>query len=612
MLERLIYRVTRSIGRMFARAGERLRRLADAVIWPIERAFAVTFGRLFRAAEGFHRVEDWLLAMGKLILWPFSTLVRGLAWMGGLLVPGPLKRGLSRLMRRLDTVRRRFARGALAVAERLNLDGAVRRVVWLAQPVWRPVAAVGGFVYAWLVTRPYRQMLWGLPALALLMPIGAAAAWGLVWGRGSVATNYRLAVKEAREAGDYERMQLFERKLEQLGVDTQQTAFNTALAMAEDGKLAEAYQRMKQLAPTDGSGYAPARFWIVQRLFRGDLKESPEEANRLAGVHLDQLEAARIKAPEIQLMRAEWLARAERLPEAAAVLKPLVHRVAGAAMQRMTIHMTLGNLAEAQSDARAVRSHMEGRQRRGPAISAYEYRWWAVAEGLLGDGRGQAAVFAAWSEKFPDDQLAKQGLAEIARREFDEQLRAARPDARRMAERIIEAAELGGDPGELSRRVAALFQERTHSAAAQATIEELMQSAKTPAIVLQFLGTQALVAGDSSEASKLLKRAAERNPQDAVAWNNYACSLMAVPGGDMDEALAAVEKALAIAPEAAQFRETRGQVLVRLERWAPAVEDLELAINSMPDSKAIHRSLAAAYTALGQQDLAAVHEQSAQ
>jgi tetratricopeptide (TPR) repeat protein len=140
----------------------------------------------------------------------------------------------------------------------------------------------------------------------------------------------------------------------------------------------------------------------------------------------------------------------------------------------------------------------------------------------------------------------------------------------------------------------------------------LIKSPDTPEIVLQLLGTHAVVSGEAAEASTLLKRAVEKNPKDAIAWNNYACSLLELPNADLDEALTAVDNALAIAPDAPQFRETRGQVLVRLKQWDKAIEDLELAINGMPNSKTIHRSLADAYAALGQQDLATVHREQAE
>ncbi|MBA3483066.1 MAG: hypothetical protein H0T51_14755 [Pirellulales bacterium] len=450
-----------------------------------------------------------------------------------------------------------------------------------------------------------------MPALALLVPVGAAAAWGMLWD-GSLARTYGVAVRDARESGDYERMRLFERKLAQLGVNTQHIDFQTADRLAKDGNLAEAYVRMRRLARPEQPGYPPAHLWIIQHLFRNELKEAPAESNRLAGMHLDQLEAARIRGPQITMLRAEWMIRMQRLPEASALLEPLIHREPAAAMQRMAINMQLGDLADAKSDARIVRDHLEDRQRRKSAMNGYEYQSWALAEQLLGDDRSLTAVLKAWGEEFPDDLLARQGLGQIARRELDSELQADRPDPSQIARRIIEAAQFGNDPAELSERVAMLFAERDQSTIAQAAIEELLQSADAPPILLQLLGTQTLVAGDPIEASALLKRAVEQDSRDAVAWNNYACSLMRLPEADLDEALSAVEQAIVLAPNSPQFHETRGQLLLRLERWPQAVEDLEFAINGMPDSKPTHRALATAYAALGQQQLAAAHLQSAE
>ena len=60
-------------------------------------------------------------------------------------------------------------------------------------------------------------------------------------------------------------------------------------------------------------------------------------------------------------------------------------------------------------------------------------------------------------------------------------------------------------------------------------------------------------------------------------------------------------------PENAHYRETRGQILIKLQRWSDAVRDLELALNGMPESQPIHRSLAEAYEQLGDATLAAAH-----
>src|SRR5690606_2868669 len=126
---------------------------------------------------------------------------------------------------------------------------------------------------------PYRRMVWGLPAIFLLALIAAAAGWGYFAG-GVVAARYVTAVEDARKAGDYNRMELFERKLAQLGVDTRRTDYESALALAEAGQLEAAYQRMLQLAPADRLGYSPARMWIIERLLSGEVQASPEEKHR--------------------------------------------------------------------------------------------------------------------------------------------------------------------------------------------------------------------------------------------------------------------------------------------------------------------------------------------
>jgi tetratricopeptide (TPR) repeat protein len=625
----MIYRFTRSIRRFFSSVADRLRDLGQAITSPIERALAALFGPLVAASENFNRVEDWILALGKIALWPFATFWRLIIWMSDLLLPAALRKAPASLASRVGRLGRSFGRGAVKLAERFNLDIPFRWAAWLLQPLWRPIAAVGGFLYVWLATRPYRQMAWGVPALVLLVPVGAAAGWGLLWGRGSVAAHYRLAVKEAREAGNYERVQLFERKLAQLGADTQQMDFNTALALANDGKMQQAYERMQKLAPLDEPGYLQARVWIIQQLIKNELQLPREDIHRLLGAHLTQLKAAGVDPPQLQVLRAGWLVEEKKFKEAADLLAPHVDHIPAAALLRMSFDLMLGIVDEAKVDARAVRGHFEERRRQQalnatesknaiPAgaggvaqTTAEEYRMWAIAEGLVGDLNTQSAVVDLWARDYPDDPLAKKALAERARIAVDEEMRGARPDGRQLAERIIQAASLGGDAAALQRQIGAIYQQRNQSPVAQVAIDELKKSPDAPEIVLQILGTYAVVSGEPVEARDLLKRAVEKAPRDAVAWNNYACALMEIKDADLQEALSAVNKALEVAPDAPQFHETRGQIFVRLKQWDKAVEDLELAINGMPDSKVVHRSLADAYAALGQNDLATIHRDQA-
>jgi tetratricopeptide (TPR) repeat protein len=137
----------------------------------------------------------------------------------------------------------------------------------------------------------------------------------------------------------------------------------------------------------------------------------------------------------------------------------------------------------------------------------------------------------------------------------------------------------------------------------------LAQSPRTSEDVLQALGVALAQAGNMERAAQMFERMTNENPNNAAAWNNYAWALHQCSMPDLNEALKAVERALAIAPDNPNYRETRGQVYVARGEWKAAVADLEFALNAMPDSVKIHRALATAYTALGDEPLAAIHRE---
>ncbi len=60
-------------------------------------------------------------------------------------------------------------------------------------------------------------------------------------------------------------------------------------------------------------------------------------------------------------------------------------------------------------------------------------------------------------------------------------------------------------------------------------------------------------------------------------------------------------------PDHPYFRDTRGQILVKLGRYQDAIPDLEVALQAPELAKDVHRALALAYEGLGLKDLAEAH-----
>src|SRR5436190_21520618 len=101
----------------------------------------------------------------------------------------------------------------MRAAESLKLARLVLAIVKLSKPLWYPLAAIGTFTVVWAATRPYKKLLWGLPAVLLILPVLAATAWGALLGKETIAARYRLALSRSLEEKDYPSAALLERKL---------------------------------------------------------------------------------------------------------------------------------------------------------------------------------------------------------------------------------------------------------------------------------------------------------------------------------------------------------------------------------------------------------------
>lgn len=596
---------------MFHFMRHQLRRLFLAVMelcatlaWPLERTLASAGRLLIRGSEalellaaGLSRLTSWLILPGRLLTQTIDFLV-----------PTRMRETTASVGNWLLLLPARIVTRWLQLSEKLNLDRPLLWFVGFSQPLWRPVAAIVGFVYAWFVTRSWRQAAGGLPAVLMILPfavVGASTVW---YGSAEIEARYSQAVQEALLQQDYDRARLYEKKLAQLGFDTNLSEYRTALTLADLGKGEEAFKRMQRLAPENQPGYPQAHYWIARELLEGRRLRSEEESLALAKVHLDHLNALGVESVPLELLRANWLVRQGRLAEAADALEPIVHFMPVAAFHRMQINLQLQRLDQARQDARTMVSQME-ELKHHQTLAAMDYQRWLAAEELLGSGAQLRTILERWLQEEPENREARLMLARRLRQEAAHLLRAPLPDAQQVVERWLNAAELTGDYQALTAQAIELLQQGGTLPVGSQLFAELRESPDTPATVLTNLGTAAAVQGELQQAEELLRAALEKDDSDAVAWNNYALVLGKGDASRLEEALAAVNRALAHEPQSHRFRETRGQILLKMNRWRAAIEDLEYALNGLPELVQIHDSLAVAYQALGHAELARLHRE---
>lgn len=622
------YRLARSM----RKAGERIAGAWQTLVWPIERGIGWLFGRSLSATESFENVEGLLLGLMRLLLLPFRLLSKLLGWLAPAAVRELVADAYHNFWETLYGAGGRLWR----LAEWLNLDAVLLWVAWLAWPVWRPIAGLLGFVHAWLVTRETRQLLWGLPAVVLLLPFAAIGYQAYSGGATASVPAYRLALEAATDANDFEQVQLLERKLSQLGVSTQLNTFNRGEVLAAQGDWAGAYTLMQRLAPTDQAGYPRAHYWIVQQLLAGKLDDAIAVANapnapanpaetreQLVEQHLAHLESLGIRSPGIVMIRASKLLEANRVAEAADLLRPLARDIPQAAFEVLRLDIAASNDAALRLDAELVVNHLQALEQSGQPFSANLHAMRVVALGVLGRTDDVEQVYTAWLEDDPQSDEARRGLRQALQSRFASLVGASSSNPSELADLLVRIAKLAPPKQWLLRQIEQLYAVRENAVIAtqipDRTMEQVLKRDDAPADLLSVLGIASAGVNELPRALTAFHRVTQVAPNEATGWNNYAWVLSqgqpeGEPSGEasLDQALAAVEKALALSPGEHRFRETRGQIFVKLGNWQRAIEDLEFAINGMPEQAEIHASLADAYQAVGDTELAQLHRNQAE
>jgi Flp pilus assembly protein TadD len=97
-------------------------------------------------------------------------------------------------------------------------------------------------------------------------------------------------------------------------------------------------------------------------------------------------------------------------------------------------------------------------------------------------------------------------------------------------------------------------------------------------------------------------------PNSTVVLNNLAYTMSQGEDADLPKALTLIDEAIAKLPEPKpQYYDTRGNILLKMERWADAIPPLEAISNEPALGLAAHQGLAICYEKLGNEELARVH-----
>ena len=123
------------------------------------------------------------------------------------------------------------------------------------------------------------------------------------------AAHYRNAARVALNVKDYDKAQLYYRKITQLKGPDEAGRYQVAVTLAKDGRWVDAYRQMKELATFDPGSLPVAHLWIADAAMRDKLELSDEQNLQILQRHLDHLHERFPQDVNIAYMRARMFRR---------------------------------------------------------------------------------------------------------------------------------------------------------------------------------------------------------------------------------------------------------------------------------------------------------------
>jgi tetratricopeptide (TPR) repeat protein len=413
---------------------------------------------------------------------------------------------------------------------------------------------------------------------------------------------YRTGTKEAFSSADYSLAINCLERLVDLDPANREVEYNLAVALARSGDERRALAIMQELAPVGRAGFARAHLWLAENIS----SQSPLTGEHLVAMstHLRHAHTLLPDEPQIAKRLADCLWFMGFQAQALEQLVSCVKLSPEYYYDLFYAYKAMGRSEDANEAAKLAERHLQQAVANRPN-DRLSRKNWAEIRLWLNDFVGAEAILRqgqALDAEGPWDQLLASALvSQFVKRKN------AGAAADELLEYLAKGLSLNPDSEDLLNELVNFsLVEEGHEAVDELLYDALSEGTQ-PALSHFVLGARAWQRGNTERAMFHMSRAYSLDHRLTNAANNIAYFQLSQANGDLELALRLVNTILEESPDVADYRETRGQILTKLQRWEDALDDLEYALLSFPENQLLHESLAKCYDNLGQHELAQRH-----
>lgn len=395
------------------------------------------------------------------------------------------------------------------------------------------------------------------------------------------------------------------RKTLQLDRSNLRAVYLAGTALGKQGRLGQARQLMRSIAPKAVRGYPPAHAWLAADRLQPSQPEisNPQEMSVL----LHDLSIAQGwsgASVELLSVHADLLIQDQRVNDAMNVLKEaakreplLAIRLAGLAKH----HKRQEVFDEVLAQVSTIRN-----DRIDKGLGS-ELDYVLVASLLMLHDEVNAAIALAQSglHQYRDSEQLKRLLSNGFILQFD----ATRETVDVTDESRLNLLELAmrADPtnSHVLEKLSALVASKSISSEeVAAKLRQHLASGKLTAISHLLLAIAHLRDSDLEKAMVHLEMAHSQSPNNPIILNNLALCMARIRPNELPQAKALIERALAVGGPDAERLDTYGEILARGGDYLSAVRAFEAALDRNPDANSTRRKLAEAYERMSMNEMA--------
>ena len=484
----------------------------------------------------------------------------------------------------------------------VEYDDRTKRAVYSGPRMF--LARLGSLLFA-RESRDRIDLLWGMPAILLFA--------GLVWlwfssekSPSLLEEKYRTLASRHFDAGQFTTAKLYLDRLQRMGEQPDELIFSLATVLESQGDTERAERLFARIAPELDFGYAHAHLRKAKQLLAVQRIENGDQARQILH-HLAGARRMLRSDPELNVLFARYHILAAQPSQAVTYLKDAARDQPELYFDLGVLYQKMGEIAAAEHAYQTGKEHFEGIVNDRPEDMRARLTLGAVLAGL-GQFEEAYRVLEEGRALKPAPEFVS-ALCQLCILKYDRLSQTGAEPVTRL--RLLERAlRLDGEFTPAINRLVSFGQSRSDESRqrAQELLEEIIASGSAASIAHLALGYQAWTDEDQQNAVFHFERAFALDPEMTVIANNLAYALAHDPEKpELERALELINSVIERYPDNVQYRETRGFILVKLNRWKESLDDLEAALPYMRDNVHLHTSLASAYANLNQQSLADKH-----